>query len=175
MTRNRDTTMLKYCSLLLLLGVATTTQALDYYHCIDADGNAYFGEEPSAQCKSQFKTLPIVETPAKDDSYYSIENQAKRLASSREQEALKQQEKRKQELELQLLEQKLRNEQEAAKQLNNPEPQNDNRRVVVVPSNPALRPGLVRPNKPEHRPARPENRANPQDEQRDPPPAFKSQ
>jgi len=145
-------------SLVFLMSFTLPAQALDYYHCVDADGNAYFGEEPSKECKSQFKSLPIIEAPKpKQDSYYSIENQAKRLASTREKEQAERKQKRREELELRLLEQKLRNEQETSKQQTAPASKNDERRVVVLPRNPVLRP---RPDS---------NRQRPPAEQQDPP------
>ena len=100
--------------LFILLAYLTTVSAapLQYYHCIDEQGNAYFGETPPTQCKGEIKTIVIDETPpSKGKDYYSIKNQAKRLDEQRAAEEKRKKKERTEVLQQQLLEQQLQNEQ----------------------------------------------------------------
>lgn len=129
--------------LFILLAYLTTVSAapLQYYHCIDEQGNAYFGETPPTQCKGEIKTIVIDETPpSKGKDYYSIKNQAKRLDEQRAAEEKRKKKERTEVLQQQLLEQQLQNEQAIAEQQK--EKASSDRNIIFYPT-----PGLTRPHR----------------------------
>lgn len=152
--------------LLLLLSFVSTVPAapLQYYHCIDEEGNAYFGETPPTQCKGEIKTIVVDETPPPaGEDYYSIKNQAKRLEAQRATEEERRKREQTEALQKKLLEQQLANEKALAEKQKTEENSSD-RNVILYPG-PLTRPHRLNPRP---KPVKPEK-----DKPEEPPRAYR--